>query len=99
MTERRAAYRIDSNQPAIVQALRAIGATVTVTAGLGDGFPDLVVGYHGRNYLAEIKVSKRSKLTEDERAWHASWRGTVHVWTTPEEAVEIVRDDLQEMQY
>lgn len=98
MTERRAAYRVDSNQPAIVQALRDIGATVTVTAGLGDGFPDLVVGYRGVNYLAEIKRTHKSPLTTDEKIWHKQWRGTVFVWCTPEEAIETVRTNPMEMQ-
>jgi len=99
MSQPRAAYRVDSNQPAIVRALRDIGASVTVTAGLGDGAPDILCGFRGRNYLFEIKATPRSKLTPDERAWHESWRGTVYVVTSAEQAVEIVIDDLQEMEY
>ncbi len=92
-------HRPDNNQKAIVTALTKIGASVTITSGLGDGFPDLVCGYHGRNYLFECKESPHSPLTEKERKWHDTWNGTVYIVCIPEKAVEIVRDDLQEMQY
>lgn len=99
MSQQRAAYRVDANQPAIVQALRAIGASVQHLHTVGDGCPDILVGYKGRTYVMEIKATKRSQLTDDERAWHESWRGTVYVVTSPDQAVEIVTDDLVEMQY
>ena len=99
MSQSRAAYRVDANQPAIVRALRDIGASVTVTAGLGDGTPDILCGYNGVNYLFEVKATKRSKLTDDERTWHADWQGTVHIVTSPEQAIEIVRTNPHELQY
>jgi hypothetical protein len=99
MTERRAAYRVDANQPAIVAALRDIGATVQHLHMVGDGCPDILVGYRGRTYVMEIKATARSPLTPDERAWHENWRGTVYVVTSPEQAIEIVVDDLREMEY
>ena len=98
MTERRAAYRVDANQPAIVQALRQIGATVQHLHMVGDGCPDILVGYRGANYLFEIKQGPRSKMTKDEREWHEAWRGTVFVVTSPEQATEIVRTNPQELQ-
>ena len=85
MTPRTAA-RIDSNQPALVAALRQIpGVSVAVTSQLGKGFPDIVVGYRGRNYIFEIKdpeqpPSKR-RLTSDEQKWHDRWCGQVDVVT------------------
>ena len=51
----RRAAKIDANQPEIVAALEAVGASVVSTAGLGNGFPDIVVGFRGINYLIEIK--------------------------------------------
>ena len=99
MSQSRAAYRVDANQPAIVRALRSIGASVTVTAGLGDGYPDLSVGYHGINYLFEVKTPTKAALTDDERTWHADWQGTVHIVTSPEQAIEIVRTNPHELQY
>ncbi|MHC4753292.1 MAG: hypothetical protein ACYTFW_25940 [Planctomycetota bacterium] len=61
---------------------------------VGNGFPDIVVGYRGRNYLIEIKdgskpPSKR-KLTSDEREWHDTWRGAVYVANNTDEALEII---------
>ena len=83
--------RTDANQKAIVTALRRIGASVAVTSGIGNGFPDIVVGYRGRNYLIEIKdgdkpPSKR-KLTPDEAAWHEAWRGEVMVVESVDDAL------------
>ncbi len=81
MAGRRAA-RIDGNQNAVVEKLRRLGITVAITSALGDGFPDLVVGWRGRNVLIELKdpaqpESKR-KLTEDEKKFRDNWRGEVY---------------------
>lgn len=98
MTQRRAAYRTDANQAAIVDALRKIGASVAITASLGDGFPDLVVGYRGVNTLAEVKASPRSTLTPDERTFYETWQGSMVYLYSPEQAVELIRDNPQRMQ-
>lgn len=49
------------------------------TSGLGDGFPDLVIGVNGWTILMELKdgykpPSKR-QLTPDQQRFHASWTG------------------------
>ena len=86
--------KVDSNQKEIVKALRVAGATVAHTHTVGDGFPDIVVGHHGRNYLFEIKdggkVPSAQKLTPKEEAFFASWRGLVHVVNNPELALAII---------
>lgn len=73
------AARVDDNQAGIVTALRAVGATVTPTHMVGKGFPDLVAGYRGVNYLLEVKdgakVPSARKLTPAEMGWHEKWRG------------------------
>ncbi len=99
MTERRAAYRIDSNQPAIVQALRAIGASVQHLHMVGHGCPDILVGFNGINYLFEIKSGPKATFTEDECKWRAEWFGNSFVVTSPEEAIEIIRTNPVEMRY
>ena len=76
--------RTDGTQTEIVKALRKLGATVAVTSALGDGFPDLVVGWRGVNHLVEVKngslsPSKR-ELTPDEEKFHATWRGESARW-------------------
>jgi hypothetical protein len=88
----RRASSTDANQPEIVEALRAAGASVQILAAVGGGCPDLLVGYRGHNYLMEVKddakpPSKRG-LTDKQKEWIRKWRGS---WTR----VENVRDALQ----
>jgi hypothetical protein len=86
--------RIDGNHSEIVKALRAVGATVQSLAGVGRGCPDLLVGFGGRSYLAEVKnpamPPSRRRLTVDELEWHQSWRGHVCVIETPEQAIAMI---------
>jgi len=77
----RRAAKVDTNQAEIVQDLRALGCTVQSIASMGQGVPDLLVGWKGKNYLFEVKdpakpPSKRL-LTEDELSWQLAWRGHV----------------------
>lgn len=44
----------DTNEPAIVKALKAVGASVTPLNGTG--VPDLLVGFRGQTYLLEVKL-------------------------------------------
>ena len=75
----RRAGRTDGNQQQLVKELRDIGCSVAVTSMLGKGFPDIVVGYRGKNYLIEIKdpdkPPSQRKLTPDEVKFQESWRG------------------------
>ena len=90
----RTASRVDANQPAIVAALRAVGATVLHLHQLPNCF-DLLVGYRRRTFLMEVKdpaqpPSKR-QLTAGEEAYRAKWRGSAyHIVHTPDEALAIV---------
>lgn len=61
--------KVDGNQEAIVQSLRAVGATVSVTSDVGHGFVDLVVGFRGRNFLLECKT-REGRLTPAQKHWH-----------------------------
>lgn len=81
--------RVDSNQREITLALRAAGATVENIAPLGKGRPDLLVGYHGNNYLLEVK-SKGGKLTPAEEEWHIKWRGQKSIVFTTTEALRAI---------
>ena len=91
----RRAAKVDANQAHIVAALRAIGATVQSIAAVGKGAPDLLVGYGGQNYLLEIKDPAQPpsgrRLTDHERAWHSTWRGSVRVIETAEQAIAYVQ--------
>lgn len=86
--------RVDNNHAEIVAGLRAIGATVHSTAAVGNGFPDLAVGWHGVTWLLEVKdgskpPSKRT-LTPDEQEFHSTWRGKAAVVTSLEQALKVI---------
>ena len=88
------AAKVDANQPEIVKALRAVGATVEHLHKVGAGCPDLLVGYKGVNYLVEIKDGSlppsARKLNERQVPWHRDWRGQVAVANNIEEALNII---------
>jgi len=75
------ARKVDDNQRAVVKALEAHGCRVQSLASVGNGCPDLVVGYRGRLYLLEVKNrdGRGLGLTEAEAAWHQRWAGMVAV--------------------
>lgn len=70
----RRAAKTDINQTAIVTALRKSGFSVHITAPLGDGFPDLVVGRDGVTYLLEVK-NGNADLTPKEQKFLDGWKG------------------------
>lgn len=86
--------RLDANHKAVVTALRKIGASVQSLASVGDGCPDLLVGYHGVNVLLEVKNETKPpssrRLTEDEADWHERWEGSVVTVESPHAAVNYV---------
>ena len=71
--------RTDGNQQAIIDALRAEGASVQSLASVGAGVPDLLVGAKGRTYLVEVKDGEKCpshrKLTPDQKRWILKWKG------------------------
>lgn len=74
----RRAAKIDANQTEIINALWAVGACVQSLAAIGNGVPDLLVGFRGELYLLEVKdgakqPSKR-QLTADQKNWHFVWK-------------------------
>jgi len=90
----RRAARVDANQAQITAALRAAGATVQPLHMVGRGCPDLMVGFHGANYLLEVKDGSKppskQRLTEDEQQWHDLWRGQVATIDSAEQALEVL---------
>ena len=85
--------KADTNQKEIVAALRAIGATVQHLHQVGEGCPDIVVGYRGINWLFEIKRGGGATLTPAERKWAASWRGQYAVVWSAQQAVTIIQGE------
>ena len=93
MVRRRA--RIDSNQTEIVNALRTIGAEVTILSGVGHGVPDILVSYAGKWYVIEIKdgdkVPSAQKLTPDEVAWAEKQKAPVYVVNSVVRAIQVLQ--------
>lgn len=92
----RHASRIDGNQNEIVEKLRKAGVSVAITSTSGNGFPDLVCGSGGHNFLFEVKdpskpVNKR-KLTKVQFDFHLEWRGQIHVIQYYEDAIRIINE-------
>jgi len=88
------AARTDGNHAKLIKQMRQIGMSVHSTHAVHDGFPDVVCGYKGINYLFEIKdplqpPSKR-KLTPDEIKFHDNWKGSSHVIETIEDVITII---------
>lgn len=75
----RRAAKIDANQTQVIEALRAAGATVQSLAAVGEGVPDLLVGFQGKTLLMEVKDGRKPpsqrQLTDKQLTWHGEWRG------------------------
>jgi hypothetical protein len=60
-------------------------------AAIGDGCPDLLVGFRGKNFAFEVKngenIPSKRKLTPDQEKWHAAWKGHVVVVESVEQAL------------
>ena len=66
----RRAARTDANHATIRDALRSVGCSVADTSAVGQGFPDLVIGFRGATMLIEVKdgskAPSRRKLTPEQ---------------------------------
>lgn len=91
----RRASKVDRNQPDIVGAFRKAGASVFPLHMVGDGCPDLLIGYMGANYLVEVKdgdlVPSAQKLRPKQVEFHDSWRGQVCVVNSVDAALALLR--------
>jgi len=92
--------KTDRNQQEIIDALRKIGCTVVSTHTQHKGFPDLVVGYRGVNYLIEVKDGQKppsaQKLTPQQVKFFDEWRGQVTVVNSVEQAIDYITKHKQE---
>lgn len=78
---------MDQNQPAIVQAMRSVGAKVEHCHQIGGGFPDLIVWAKGRTFLVEVKMPGE-KLNKQQVEFIATWPGEIHVVHNEAEAIK-----------
>jgi hypothetical protein len=89
--------RTDANQKDIVEMVRKLpGASITSTHTIGKGFPDLVIGYKGINYLIELKDGNKpksqKKLTPDEVEFHLKWNGQIAICENFEDILKILKN-------
>ena len=84
--------KVDANQHLIVASLRKIGCSVVDTSRIGQGFPDLIVGFRGITILMEVKnEGGKNRLTRQQEDFISKWNGSsVHVVRSEEQAVEVV---------
>jgi len=87
--------RTDRNHSEIINAIRKIpNISVFSTHEVGKGFPDIVVGYKGINYLIEIKDGNKPpsarKLTPDEVKFHSNWRGQIKIVNNLDEVLNLL---------
>ena len=84
-------HKTDDNQQEIIDALRAIGASVQDLSKVGGGCPDLACGFRGQVFMLEIKnPDTKGKLSTNQKVWHKNWHGQVAVVRTVEEAFRAI---------
>ncbi len=81
--------KIDSNHTEIVDQLFLCGCSVQSLATIGNGCPDILVGYKGYNFVFEIKTEK-GKLNQRQKDWFHQWDGEVMVIRSIYDALEIM---------
>jgi len=90
----RKASAVDANQQSIVAALRGAGCSVCLLHAVGMGCPDLLVAYHGRLVLMEVKDGSKPpsarKLTKAQEKFHAEWNGPIYIVTSIDEAFDAI---------
>jgi hypothetical protein len=86
MSLRRFNAKRDANEPEIVEALQAAGASVYRL----DQPTDAVLGYRGKTLLIEIKMPGAS-LNENQKKFFAEWKGqTPPILRTVEDAMQLI---------
>jgi len=91
----RRASRVDTNQQSVILEAKKLGATVQPLHMVGQGCPDLIIGFRGHNLLVEIKDGTKPpsarKLTPQQKDWHQNWRGNVYVITHWMEVINLIK--------
>ena len=87
--------KADSNQSSLVKQIRKIpGVTVRHTHTVGQGFPDLAIGFRGKTILLEVKdpanIPSKRRLTEDEQDFFNNWTGEAYVVETFDDVLKIL---------
>lgn len=87
--------KVDANQKEVLAKLRELpGVTIQDLHGVGQGCPDFVVGFLGRNYFIELKDGDKPKhqkqLTPDEEKFHKEWTGQVSVCESWQDVFKLI---------
>ena len=87
--------RVDENQREIIETLNAIkGCKVLDLSEVGEGCPDISVGYCARNWLFEIKNPDKPpcdrKLTPAQQKFFNTWPGQVQKVETVQEIIKTI---------
>jgi hypothetical protein len=90
MPRHRSIHRKDTNQNEIVDFMVKRGATVVDTSMMGEGFPDILIGYKFFSIPAEIK-HPGIELNERQRKWHQEFAGAIPVLETIDDAATLLR--------
>jgi Holliday junction resolvase len=87
------ARRVDINQKAIVEHLRAMGMSVFHLHEVGKGCPDLLAGMNGQTYLIEVKRDDKASFTPAQLEFQRTWQGSPVVRiNNPQEAIDFVKN-------
>ncbi len=99
----RRAAKIDTNQPEVVKRFESHGLKVVSTAGMADGFPDLVVSFFNKvNVLVEVKDGEKfpseRQLTPDQVIFHSKWSGWIEIVETLDD-VDALAEKIKSMRF
>ena len=85
------AKKTDANHSSVKAELKAAMPEMSVhdSSPAHGGFPDLVIGVFGDNFLVELKdptkAPSRRRLTNAQVGFHTNWQGTVWVCHSAQE--------------
>ena len=85
--------RVDINQKAIVEHLRAMGCSVFHLHEVGKGCPDLLVGIDNQTHLVEVKKDAKATFTPAQVEFQGNWKGSPVIRiNSVEEAIAFVKN-------
>lgn len=79
----------DKLQKEITHCLKLLGYSVWDTSQIGNGFPDIIVGANGINYLFEIK-SKHTTISKSQCKFDSEWKGNSQIIYSVSDALQII---------
>jgi len=86
------AKKVDINQKDIVSTLRKFGVSVFCLHEVGRGCPDLLCGFGGKTFLAEVKRDKRATFTKHQVEFMLKWHGgEIHRLESEDDALELIK--------